>query len=156
MTPIEAQNLVKKISSIFANTGFTGADGNLKRSLYVEKFEDLDYKTMKKAIDKLILANKYLPSISEFYEAYQVLKKKQGMRLPVGPVKNDRCPVCEGRGFLVKLRTVNMLPYDYLYHCECKAGLPWAYDGKMLKEDQSEFSIPPIAEYYENEQQVGA
>ncbi|SHH87031.1 hypothetical protein [Desulfosporosinus lacus] len=150
MTQIEAQSLVKKISAIFANTGFTGESGSLKRSLYVEKFQDLDYEAMKKAIDKLILVNKFLPSIAEFYETYQVIKKKQSMRLPVALENN--CAVCGGRGFLIKLRTVNMMPYEYLYHCECKAGLPWAYDGKALKEDQSEFRIPPISEYYGNEQ----
>ncbi|KUO72567.1 MAG: hypothetical protein APF81_13380 [Desulfosporosinus sp. BRH_c37] len=151
MTKVEAQGLVQKCGVLFANAGFTQGNGTIKRTLYADKFEEFDFETMKKAIDKLILSNKFLPSLAEFYETYQVIRKKQGMGLPARTTKNA-CNVCGGLGFLIKPHTVNMLPYDYLYYCECKAGQRWAYDGRIIKEDQSEFLIPSIAEYHRNEQ----
>lgn len=152
MTKAEAQGLVQKIGAIFANAGFTQGNGTIKRTMYAEKFEAFDYETMKKAIDKLILTNKFLPTLAEFYEVYQTIMKKRGMGLPKLPPK-DACAVCGGYGFIVKLRTVNELAYDYLYHCECKEGLRWAYDGSLRKEDPSDFYVPSINEYYKEQAQ---
>lgn len=59
------------------------------------------------------------------------------------------CKVCGGRGYLIKSRTINMLTYDYIYHCECKAGLCWTYDGRIIQKDQSYFRIPSIRDYHD-------
>lgn len=148
MTKEEAQGLVQKCGVLFANAGLTQGNGTIKRTMYAEKFEEFDYETMKRSIEKLLLTNKFLPTLAEFFEVYQVILKKEGTYLATKQPKVI-CDTCGGLGFIVKSHMVNSFPHDYLHHCECKAGQRWAYDGSMIKEDQSDFRIPSITEYYD-------
>ncbi len=73
MTQIEARDLVIKISSTFANSKFD----SIKRQAYIESLEKLDHATTAQAISKLILTNKFCPTISEIYEVYLIIKKSE-------------------------------------------------------------------------------
>ena len=152
MTLSQAEHLVLKISATFANSKFD----SVKKQAYAEALEKLDQATTAQAINKLTLTNKFCPTVAEIYEVYLSIKKSQGRYTPTLKEPKEPCPVCHGLGFLIKLHTVNMLPYEYLFHCECPVGAKWSYDGRIISENRSDYRIPSISEYHRNEQQVSA
>lgn len=145
MTQTEAKNLVIIIGATFANSKFD----TVKRKVYAEALEKLDQATTAQAISKLTLTSKFCPTVAEIYEVYQVIRKSEGRYTPTAKQSNAACPVCHGLGFLVKPRTVNLILYDYLYHCDCPAGALWSYDGSKISENRSHYYIPSIAEYHQ-------
>ena len=149
MTLSQAEHLVLKISATFANTKFD----SVKKQAYAEALEKLDQATTAQAISKLTMTNKFCPTVSEIYEVYQSIRKSQGRYTPTEKEPKEPCPVCHGLGFLIKPHTVNMLPYEYLFHCACPAGALWTYDGRIISENRSDYHIPSIAEYHSRKKQ---
>lgn len=137
MTKTEAKELVVKISSTFPNSKFD----SVRRQVYADVLEKMDFNTAARAIDRLILNNRFCPTIAEIHETYQTIQKNERLKSPVMKQLKSTCPVCAGFGYLVKHKEDES---DYIYHCECQAGQRWAYDGTKLKENPSDFFIPSI------------
>ncbi len=144
MTHTQAKELVIKLASTYANSKFD----SIKRQSYVEALEELDHATVTLAIKKLIKTNRFCPAIAEINDLYIAIKKNEIRYLPTSKKSDTTCNVCEGYGRIVKDRTVNNMPYPYVFHCLCPAGKPWAYDGSKISENRSDFYVAPINDYY--------
>lgn len=144
MTLSEANELITKINSIFANCKFD----TIKKQAYTEFFIKKDYSTVKLAIDKLLIENNFCPSIKEIHEMYQSIKASEKRYLSPFKKSNIACEICKGKGYLV----ISSSGYQYQCHCQCPASKQYLYDGSTISENLSDFYIPSTTKFYSLEQ----
>lgn len=112
---LEAKEFIETTSRL--EQAFDKEYTSQQQKIMFEELKNMSIERYKKATQKLIRENKYLPKISDILEKSKevVLEKKNEERVV--------CKRCDSTGFIVYKKKVFGREYDFVARCECANGL---------------------------------